>query len=1092
MAKRRKFGSFIAIQLLGSASILAVGAIATPAYAQQSSLNIPSQSAPVAITKLAKQTGTQILFDHAKLKKVKTKTVKGARNAREALEMMLAGTGYEIGDTASGALTVKPTANTSTSSGEVIAERTGRNSASSSGNDADQKGLAEILVVGSRSQNVDIRRTEDDPQPYVVFGTEEIEQSGATNLEDFFRKRLPMNAQAASDSQTASSAASNASQINLRGLGITQTLILIDGRPAPRLLRSDDVNVTRSAGGTFGQADINGIPLSAIARIEILPSTAGGIYGGGAVGGVINIIRKRDYSGLDARIGYDGTFRGGGETFRVQLNGGFALEGGRTQISFSGSHEKSEPLYAKDNSLAQRGRELFAQNEPTAFLVSGSTANIQTPSAYTPSAPGCLNFNSACFVRANLVLDDGTSLNSPRAFVPLGYAGYNSSDPSTLRTAEWLATAGRFNWDMPNDINGNYASLRNNPTVSSLNLNIRREFMPWLDIFGDMTWSVNEGHSAILALSSVVGGSPFALLPANASNNPFQQAVLVRAPFAEVRTGATGRSTNFNVTGGLIARLGRGWTANIDYQWAQAVSKNTSRLVPFSAAGATALSNGTLNVLRDMTRFPIDFEPYLNKTNPSENKNKSIQDNISARLAGSLLRLPAGQMALTLQVGRRTERVPEYTSRVENSSAPGSYYFFVTAERSQSVDNAYIELRAPIVSKMNSIPFIHELEIQASARRDQYTTRTATPVDYFISSGTGAVPAFTFSNQRVKSNNFTLAARWAPIRDFNFRGSYGTGFLPPAINQMVGYRSQLFPVVSGPGATLDPRRNNEPIGQQGVVETQAGGNANLKPENSKSLSLGVVVTPQFLTGFRFSADYTKIRKSSEIFALDITTLLPNESLFPERVVRADPSPADIAAGISVGPITFLDVSLANATRTELHAWDFQADYQVDTHRFGQFHFYAAATRQNRLARQFDPSADPFNLVGFSGGPLKWRGNIGLDWSLNNLTIGWNTQYFSDYSLLSNDPAAVAENDNIIARVAGNTRIPSEIYSDLFIRYKIPRSLNNSLQGLEVSVGVQNVFDKQPEAIAYQGATGSYSPYGDPRLRRFTLQLSKPF
>src|SRR5262249_12988447 len=147
---------------------------------------------------------------------------------------------------------------------------------------SDANGYAEILVVGRKTLNTGIRRSEDDPQPYIVFDAKQIQNSQASDLESFLANRLPMNGSIGRSIQSAASLSGNQSNISLRGLGANQTLILVDGR---RLLSSYN-------GGDFNQGDINGIPLSAIERIEVLPTTASGIYGGGATGGAINIITK--------------------------------------------------------------------------------------------------------------------------------------------------------------------------------------------------------------------------------------------------------------------------------------------------------------------------------------------------------------------------------------------------------------------------------------------------------------------------------------------------------------------------------------------------------------------------------------------------------------------------------------------------------------------------------------------------------------------------------------------------------------------------------------------------------------------------------
>src|SRR3546814_10763655 len=88
------------------------------------------------------------------------------------------------------------------------------------------------------------------------------------------------------------------SAINLRGLGENQTLILVDGRRLSSL----------SAGFSPGQPNLNGIPLAAVERIEVLQTTASAIYGGSAPGGVINVVLRRGYEGGEVSVSHDNSF----------------------------------------------------------------------------------------------------------------------------------------------------------------------------------------------------------------------------------------------------------------------------------------------------------------------------------------------------------------------------------------------------------------------------------------------------------------------------------------------------------------------------------------------------------------------------------------------------------------------------------------------------------------------------------------------------------------------------------------------------------------------------------------------------------------
>ena len=353
------------------------------------------------------------------------------------------------------------------------------------------------------------------------------------------------------------------------------------------------------------------------------------------------------------------------------------------------------------------------------------------------------------------------------------------------------------------------------------------------------------------------------------------------------------------------------------------------------------------------------------------------------------------------------------------------------------------------------------------------------------------IPAVDFVTNRVSSTDFTVAGRYAPSEDILFRASFGTGFLPPSITQLAVDR-QSFPVT-----LTDPKRGGVPMMTSGNVDVLLGGNPSLTPEESKSFSAGVVLTPGFFPGFRFSADYVRIRKSDEIAnPLNETNILDFEDDFPGRVTRGPLTPEDEVLGYTAGEVVALDFSALNTSSSTVEAFDFQLNYNRETGKFGDFALYAVATLQTATESQVLPTSDVIDRTGFSDGPLEWRGNIGLDWSGESLSFGWNAQFFDSYTVYSStasDP--IAENATL---TQGTDTVPSQIYHDMYARYRFEKT-EGVLANSEVLFGIQNIFNEDPPILA---ATGSlfipvvnprgYSPYGDPRLRRYTLSFRKSF
>ncbi len=1033
----------LAAAALGGASLGALTlALAVPTAAAQAqeptaaataTFDIPAQDAAGALEAFGRQSGKAIMYDRDRLGARRLGGVQGSYTPDEALRRLLAGSGLEMRMANANTFVVEapgePYAGGEGGSGEALAQG--------------QRGIAEILVIGSKSQNVDIRRTEDDPQPYVVFDAKEIEQSGASSLEDFFRKRLPMNTQSLSNNQRRSDNffTSNVSSINLRGLGVDETLILVDGRRAPRVRP-----VTGNS--EFTQADINGIPLAAIERIEILPSTAGGIYGGGATGGVINIIRKRNYNGLDAQVGFEGAFRGGAEAFRAEINGGFSPDGGQTQISFSLSHQDRKSLWIGDNDLWRRSMERWQRfGGPFADIITffsrpGFTTNALSADFFTP-----------------LTLDGGAPLNAIQAFVPVGYAGVASDGGAGL-----LAGAGRFNLDLSDDSFGRRAEMLGGSRVRSGNLNLRRSFGSRLELFGDLTLSENLGRSHYQE-----DPGPMFLL-ADDANNPFEQDIFVTMPRVGLDRPVTGKTTLFSLTTGAILKIGDNWSLAPEYGWSHSRSRNSLTANPLNSAAFDAIANGSLDPFRDLNAFPHDYSPYL-ITGPDTISGPVVtrQTLASIRASGSLYELPGGPISLTTLIEKRKEVASK-------ARFIGPFFDRTVPRRSQAVESAYGEIRVPLVSERNARPLLQALELQASVRHDRYATRVASPTFF----PTASPPTIAYDTTHLRSTNFTVAGRWAPTQLASLRASYSTGFLPPNISQLVA--NEIVTSVTG---IADPRRGNLPIGSEGAITMVNGGNPDLGPEKSRSLSMGLVLNP--LRGVRFSVDYSRIKKQGEIGSLgsDIAFL---EEFFPDRIIRnTDPS---TFGPFSVGPVTRLDLTTANVAFSRTQAWDFQLDYDLETETAGSFRLYAVATHHQETLKQILPTSTPFNSAGYENGPIKWRGNAGIDWSLNNWDLGWNAQYYHSYSVRTAGIPASSSDENVAQQ--GAERIPSRLYHDISLRYRFGSDTGTLLRGIEIVAGIQNLFDTKPPVLSSPFILSSYSFHGDPRLRRYTVTLRRHF
>ena len=894
-------------------------------------------------------------------------------------------------------------------------------------------GVADILVTGRRSLNNDIRRDRDDIQPYIVFDSELLKQSGAQNVEDFLQARLPMNATQSTQSQ-AGPPTTASGRLDLRGLGVDETLVLVDGRRLPSI----------TTGDSFGQPNINGISMAQIERIEVLPATASGIYGGGATGGVINIILKREYSGLDLEARYnDSTDFKVGQSF-FSINGGLTFDKGRTRVMGSFSRSRSQTLEASDRNFFERGAALQFRNDPVNASVLLGGPNI------------CSTIDGFDCATDALVLKNGTALSSAFTSVPDGYSG---------NPADLAARAGKLIYDRST------LPLFTAPEVTTYNINLRREFGKSVEIFAD--FSRDESKSTNI---TPIQYSLF--IPGSAAANPFQQDVLgfINIPNGFAQTQNT-RNTRANA--GAIIRLPYQWSAALQYDWLESKGRSVSNTVLSpSFDGEEALQAAAFS---DLRANPLTNPVSLFEIFSSAGTVGTTLEIASLRLGGPVVKLPGGNLTATALIERRWESSDE---AVSSSSFFGQTTYFYNPKSTRNVESGYLELRAPIVGSSNDVSFIHELELMGSVRHDRYNTRFSGS-SIRVPSQTGPFPPQVESANTLAATNYTVGIKYAPVKDIAFRASLGNGFLPPKLGNI---RSEPPSLLSGFLISLlnlrDPARGDSLI--PGPLTVLGGGNPNLKPEKSNSFSAGVVVTPSFVPGLRISVDMTSIRKSDEVLNLPITFFLANEKAFPNRITRGPNLPGD-AAG-TPGPITAVDTSALNLSKSRLKAIDIQVDYDLKNTSVGNLHFYGIATHTSELSLRSLPDEPAVNRAGFFDGPLKWRANIGLDWSSGSWSAGWNTQIYGSYRVCSS--VLTAFNCTQQETWQGAAKIGSQTYSDLYVSYDFKSS--GVLDGTNIRLGIQNVFDQKPPAVASGIDQLGYSSFGDPRLQRFTLALRKHF
>ena len=1016
-----------------------------PAHAQIHRIDIAAQDLAHALSQLAHAENLELLFDQSLVSGKSADAVNGATSTQQALDQLLRGTGLVYRRTATGAFVIfNDQARASTSRPE------------------EPLAIEEILVVGRRTQNTDIRRSIDDIQPYQVSDSGSITNAQPATVEDFLRTRLSSDTLAfALDQDPLNNTGSTRSLVDLRGLGPDQTLVLVDGRRLP--------SIPQYTG--FTQSDLNGLSPGMIDRIETLASSTGGIFGIGAAGGVVNVVLRRDYEG--AAFSATNGISARGDAWRWVAEGrfGYTIASTGTRVMLHVGHSQDDGLKWGDRDFVLRARQLQIERDPDHRV-----------SLASPSLNFVSNDGSALTLKPSF---GGGSLGASTTFLPLDAPALTAGGLDILK-----ANAGKYDTALSPDGQGAGQSLINSRRATSIVATVRQEIAPWLEAYLDLLWLEDDGSAAVAAANTAFnqlrGGSP---------SNPFVQLVNFSFP----TPGLVGRAQTLTVTDrasvGLIVRLGGDWSANFDAALGEArtsssmtaISDNPGVINPFLGAAALAAQLASLKVVPD-----------------SASSDNSRLNDFNLRLGGSLLDLPGGP--LTLAAAGEFFREINTGSEGQSLSPPTAASQLPHTRR--DVSSLFFEVRAPLVSDDSTLLPLRGLELQLALRGDRYVL--AAPG--LPAAGSLTPSALTTVSNRGEIFAQTFGAKVTPLPALTLRGSVSTGFTPPTSLQIIDL--QLTGIL-GPDI-IDPKRGGpQPfVTRDDQYTVSLLGSPSLGPQKTTTWSGGVILRPNSVPGLRLSLDYTRLSTDREItdFAQgDLEYFIDNEALYPGRIMRAPLTAADAALGHTGGKITHIDASSLQIGRAMVQAVDLALDY-VNSSDLGTFHVTSQITWEPSFERWGDPTRPGYNLVDHADGVLSWRGNGGVAWSRGNWMTGFNLQFYSAYSAYLAKPQT--EFIRIFLASVGDTAppdgtnasyIPPQFYLDWIVGFRSMVNLMGSEPTIiEYRFGIKNILDFQPPVVAGTYAVesknngvnpydynplGGYGGYGDPRGRRFALTIS---
>jgi len=930
------------------------------------------------------------------------------------------------------------------------------------------------------------------PSPVVTIPSSEIAMSGMTDPLQLLKQLTPYFAGNGNLGTESNNGFAGESNVALRNL---QTLVLVNGQRMTSSPFSNDEFV-----------DLNIIPTAMIDHIDIVKDSASTVYGSDAIGGVVNVILKKDYNGFEVggRLGFTG--KNDYKTRNLYVIGGVARNG--FSLTIGAQHFENTSLVTTDRPLTTL--------DPAGIAALGY--NVSS-TVFSGSFAGRVN---------SLVL-----AGSPLA---IGAPGYNAAivsppaktDPNAApMTAAQLQAAGYY---IP--ISATPASIASGGSTSILNTTLynnplivdtkRNEFIANAEkeligknlvAFGDFMYSqtTNGGNDLAPAPVSGVGpgGGNSLSIPANNPYNLFGITIGVGqpagAPTVRTRLDEMGMRQAINDTdtwrvvaglkGAITDRYD--WEADFAYSRASLVERlfgganganmNTAMQPLIGANGGYVYdANGRpLSRLTDAAgnSLPVyDFFALPGANDPRtidairttlfRSGTTSLRD-ISVRVRGTPFELPAGDLSFALGVETRHE---ELTSSVDGLFANGLALGYNPAKTfpggggARSTKGAFIELGVPLLAPKSGVLGFHTLEATLADRQEK------------IEPGGSA-------------NTPKVGLRWLPFNDeFALRGTYAKGFIAPAIYNLFGPsagNSPSFTLPRGDGRSGAGGSTDQKITIQGTAVELS--NPYLQPSHSTSYTAGIVYAPRAIRGLTITADYYSISQD-KVGSIDYTAIVADLNAKGSGSVYAR-DPLQLGTGYVFADGTKLTTTTPNQVNStnfgtvtvarnpqgdqKTDGLDLSVDYTLHTDHLGVFDFGAhatvvfnfkfRATEANaylQYARVMTDRTD--GGAGYVGLLPAYQINPYVTYTYKR----WAASMFMRYIPATTVPGTLfggarATNDYTINGLASKT--PNYFTADLTVAFPLPDYGRRFLRGFTVMAGANNVFNRAAPYVAGDGS-----------------------
>ncbi len=1002
------------------------------AHAQEATAHysIAAQPLSTGLLELGRQARISIAAPSGLVAGKVGKAVQGDFTLRAALATMLAGTGLKSEFVSASAVKVTP-------AGDNVAAEL--DAAGEKPDEVTQ--LSEVLITGTH-----IKGQAPIGSELLAMGRDEIVAAGRANMADLLKIVPAVQTIGTSDGvrsnrgqgQVENNGAGSA--VNIRGLGAESTLVLVNGR-----------RVAPASGGAF--VDVSQIPVSAVDRVEVLPDGASALYGSDAVGGVVNFVLRKRFDGADTTLHYG--MGDGFHEYQASQTIGKAWEGGSAMLSYE---------YYSRTHLAASKRD-YARTDLTS-LGGDNFLPISAGSLYAGN-PGTVMVGGA-----------------PYAAIPHGQNGRNLTASQLL-----VGQVNQFDPQLSSDL---LPSQERNSFVASFEQSLTPAIRFFADgLYSRRTFDIRNRADAKAIIVGTANPYFIAGVPGSAASETVNYSFV-----KDFNNRTEGVSQNYTVTAGFDFDLPFKWSGELSGTTGQdhLVNRglglvNTARLGVASgdpAAGPHPAGLPYFNPFGDGSFTDPQTLAYVQ----GSTRNRQVYDvsSLSVSASGPLFDLPGGTVRMAVGADWRKERyesarVDDTTSLLPETVTAFSDNGFGVGAFKRTVKAAYAELTVPLVGADNALPLVQKLDLSLAERFEDYSDFGST------------------SDPKV-------ALQWQPAKGLTVRGSWGTSFRAPRLVELdtTANAYYLRPVPNAGAVPGDPSTFTLAPGYSWVVYLADAGNSALKPETADTWSAGVDFQPEAVPGLKFSATYFNIDYKNRILAPstpEIQSALAGSGT-PGIVLGLHPSQAVLDAiyankagsvglpnGLfkdagAVGAFlpgfpnnqlpaanvyAIMHVGLSNYGTVQTDGWDLSGSYRLQT-GFGDLDFAEALTliTTYKISRG---GGEALDLLDTMSNPVSLRSRSTIGWSKGPLAAQFALNHVGGY-----------------VNPYKNQKVSAWNTVDAHFAYRV-RSERKSLDGLLVTLDVENLFDEDPPFVNNHDASTGYDPeMASPRGRVFGLTLRK--